>query len=419
MVQKSRLDNGIRVVTEKIPAIHSATIGFWVENGSRHESKEQSGISHFIEHMLFKGSQRRSALEIAKEIDAGGGVLNAFTSREFSCYYAKVLAGNLPRAIDLLSDIVLNSVFDLDELEKERRVILQEIYMDEDTPDEQIHDLFCQSFWASHPLGHSILGTRETVGSLCREDLLGFMAERYCGQNLLVCAAGEVDHQQIVDAIATAFSGVPKGAATHGCDAPRYRRQICISPRELEQVHICLGTRSLPQNHPNRFAAYLLNAILGGSMSSRLFQCVREERGLAYAIYSYLCNHSDSGALVVYAGTSPQEAQQVVRLILDELRRLRDEPVAEDELDSAREQLRGSLLLSLESSDNRMTRLAKNEIYMGRHVGFKEVLAGFNRVGREDIQRLAEFILKDDYLTLQLVGKAAGGDFPLIDLTLG
>lgn len=419
MIQKTTLENGIRVVTEEIPTAHSATLGFWVENGSRHEGLSQSGISHFIEHMLFKGTTRRNALEIAKEIDSVGGVLNAFTSREFSCYYAKVLAKRLPLAVDLLSDIVLHSVLDPVELEKERRVILQEIHMVDDTPDDQVHELFCQTFWEGHPLGHSILGTEDTVRNLSRDDLLSFMEDRYCGKNILICAAGNLKHEEIVEHIDQAFRQIKPGERPPVCSLPEYSRRINITEKDLEQVHICLGTRALPQNHPNRFASFLLNSILGGGMSSRLFQIVREDQGLAYSIYSYLNCHSDAGALVISSGTSPDEASTVVNILLKELARFRTELVTADELHFAKEQLKGNLLLSLESTDNRMTRLAKNEIYLGRNLSIKEVLRGIDQVTAEDLRKLAAFTFQDDYLNLQIVGKGSEGKLSLSDLTLG
>ncbi len=253
MVRKTVLDNGIRIISENIPATHSASIGFWVENGSRHEEPEIGGISHLIEHMLFKGTGRRSALVIAKEIDSVGGVLNAFTAREFSCYYAKVLGQHLDIAIDLLSDIVLDSVFDLDELEKERKVILQEIHMIEDCPDEQVHDLFCENFWGGHPLGRPILGSRQSVGELDRQQLLSFMARRYCGRNMVVCAAGQVDHDLLVDRIARALSGIPFGEGFFSQPGPTGKRSLDHHRKDLEQLHLCLGTPSLAQNDPDRF----------------------------------------------------------------------------------------------------------------------------------------------------------------------
>ncbi|HKK01983.1 MAG TPA: pitrilysin family protein [Desulfuromonadales bacterium] len=419
MVEKSTLDNGIRVVSEQMPGVHSVTLGIWVTNGSRHESSVENGISHFIEHMLFKGTRRRDAQAIAKEIDSVGGVLNGFTAREYSCYYAKVLAEKLSLAVDLLSDIILNSSFHLDEMEKERKVLLQEISMVEDTPDDQIHDLFSQMVWEGHPLGLSVLGTRETVGSLCRDDLLAFLEQRYCGCNILICAAGQLEHSQLVDAVSTAFRSVPRGRPLPQGPLPTYQRRMNVVEKDLEQVHICLGTQALPQNHPQRFDAYILNAILGSSMSSRLFQTIREERGLAYSIYSYLNCHSDAGALVAYAGTSPGDALDAVSLMLKELNRFKIELVSEDELSAAKEQLKGHLLLSLENTDNRMTRLAKNEIYLDRNMSLQNVLDSFDRVDRQDVQRLAEFIFQDDFLNLQLIGKISGRDFPLLDLTLG
>jgi predicted Zn-dependent peptidase len=417
-VQRTVLPNGIRVVTEQIPTAHSVTIGFWVESGSRHEKLSLSGISHFVEHMLFKGTAKRSALQIAKEIDSVGGVLNGFTSREYSCYYAKVLARKLPMAIDLLSDIVLHSVFDHEELEKERKVILQEIHMMEDTPDDYVHDLFSQNFWRNHPLGQSVLGTVESVNAISRDDLICFMGERYCGRKILICAAGDLDHNDIVDRIALAFADVPEGDLRPQFSKVLLNSGISVEERDLEQVHLCLGTRALPQNHPNRFASYLLNSMLGGSMSSRLFQSIREERGLAYSVYSYLNCHSDSGALVAYSGTSQADALDVISLMLQEMKRFKETSVCQEELASAKEQLKGNLLMSMESTDNRMTRIAKNEIYLGRHLSLREVISSINRVRRDDIRRLAEFIFQDDYLHLQIAGKYSDAHRKATELTL-
>jgi predicted Zn-dependent peptidase len=418
MIHQTVLDNGIRVITERIPSAHSVSIGFWVENGSRHEKPSQNGISHFLEHMLFKGTRKRSSLDIAKEIDSVGGVLNGFTSREYSCYYAKVLARKLPLAMDLLADIVLNSIFDADEIEKERKVILQEIFMLEDAPDDNIHDLFSQAIWTNHPLGLPILGTRDTVGEISRDGMLGIMAAQYCGRNTLICAAGNLQHEQIVNQLADLFSGVESGKRVPSSLAPSCRRGTNLLEKDLEQAHICLGTGALSQNHPDRFKLYLLNTILGGSMSSRLFQKVREDAGLAYSIYSYLNCHSDSGALVVYAGTSPEDAPEVVDIVLAEIRRLKKEQVTTEELHSAREQLKGNLLLSMESTDNRMTRLAKNEIYLGRQTSLKEITGELNRIRRKDLLVLADAILNDDSLNLQVIGRIQSSDFSMLNLSL-
>jgi len=419
MIEKTTLENGIRIVTENVPAVHSVTIGIWVESGSRHEHQAQGGISHFVEHLLFKGTSRRSALEIAREIDSVGGVLNAFTSREYCCFYAKVLARHLPLAIDLLADSLQSSVFDLDEIEKERRVILQEISMVEDTPDDLVHDLFSQTFWGNHPLGRPVLGSRESVKNMRRDDFLAHLESSLVGENILVCAAGNLDHGDVVDRIARAFGQVAPGARKQTQSHPDYRPGLSFTHRDLEQVHICLGTRALPQNHPNRFSAYILNTILGGSMSSRLFQTVREEQGLAYSIYSYLNSHSDAGALVLYTATSTENAPQVVRMMLKEMQRFKVEPVSREELKAAKDQLKGHLLLSLESTDNRMTRLSKNEIYLGRQPSLKQVLGEFEKVTADSLQRLAHFLFQDDYLNLQLLGQIDEKQFPLLDLTLG
>lgn len=418
MVQKTVLANGIRIVTEQVPVACSVTVGVWVENGSRHDPPELAGIAHFIEHMLFKGTPRRSAKTIAREIDSVGGLLNGFTSREFSCYYAKVMAERLPLAVDLLADMVLHALFDIDELEKERKVILQELSMLEDTPDDLVHELSNQSLWGDHPLARSILGSRQTISALERTTLVDFTRARYHGGSIIISAAGQLDHQQLVELLSAAFAAVPAGDVQRGT-APVMARSIHAVERDLEQVHLCLATAALPQNHPQRFAGFLLNTVLGGSMSSRLFQSVREERGLAYAIYSYLNTHSDAGALVVYAGTAPDEAAHVVNLILRELRRLCCEPIAAEELSAAKEQIKGNLLLSLESTDNRMTRLAKNEIYLGYHLGIDALLGQLFAVSAEDILQLAGELLRDDLLNLQVLGAAASTDFPPCDLTLG
>jgi len=419
MVRKTVLDNGVRILSEALPSAHSVAIGVWVENGSRQERADENGLSHLLEHMLFKGTERRSARDIAREVDSTGGMLNAFTSREYSCYYAKVLARRLPMAVNLLGDVIRNPLFDLDEIEKERWVVLQEIHMVEDTADDLIHDLFNRTFWHNHSLGFPILGTAETVRAFDRNALIDFLQRHYTGRRLLVCAAGDLDHDDLVDQLQGVFHDLPAAGSSPVKIAPDYRRNLAICEKDLEQVHLCLGTRALSQDHPNRFEAYLLNALLGGSMSSRLFQKVREERGLAYSIYSYLHCHSDAGALVVSAGTAPADARAVVEIILAEMRALRETPVFYEELTAARERLRGNLLLSLESTENRMTRLAKNEIYLGRQISLKEVLHGFDKVTAEDVQRLAGFLFRDDYLNLQLLGRVDAADFPEFDLTLG
>jgi predicted Zn-dependent peptidase len=393
------------VLTENIPHAHSVSIGIWVTTGSRHESAETSGIAHFIEHLLFKGTQKRTALDIAREIDSVGGVLNAFTTREFVCFYAKVLSEYLTRAVDLLSDIFLNSVFDPEEIEKERKVILQEIWMVKDSPDHYIHDLFCLNFWKNHPLGKSILGTEESVGNIKLEDILAFKNERFKAGDIIIAAAGRVDHDELANLLNVLFHAVPSGTIKESLEIPTYMKRVDAVERNLEQIHLCLGTKALQQNHPLRYESYILNTILGGSMSSRLFQEIRENKGLAYSVYSYLSSHSDTGSLVIYAGTSPERMLEVIAITVDELKKLKQQRIPEQELKNAKENLKGNLLLSLESCDNRMTKLAKNEIYFGRQVTIEEITASIGKVTSDSLMHLAYELFVEDYFTLQLIGK--------------
>ncbi len=419
MIQRTTLNNGIRVLSEKVPGCHSISLGVWVNNGSRHETVELNGISHFVEHMLFKGTARRSAQDIAREVDSVGGLLNGFTSREYSCYFVKILAEKLSMAVNLLGDLICNSKFNLDDIEKERRVILQEIAMIEDSPEESIHDQFTNGFWSGHPLGMPVIGTRSTVGDIGRQQMLDFMSERYVGKNLCVVAAGNLDHEELVTLVKQALGAVPEFGVDQEDVAPTVKRKVEIVHRDLEQTHICLGVAGLPQNHKDRYGTYLLNTILGGNMSSRLFQKVREELGLAYSVYSYHHNHSDSGAFIVYAGTSNESAPLVTQTILGELTRLRQESVSFDELQSAKDYLKGGMLLSMESMDNRMTRLAKNEIFL-RNVGIslEESRAMIDAVTVELVQHMAESLFVNETLNLQITGRVSRSDFPNVDLQI-
>ncbi|KAF0221688.1 MAG: peptidase M16 domain-containing [Geobacteraceae bacterium] len=418
MIYKSILDSGIRVISENIPHAYSVSIGIWVANGSRHEGRESNGVAHFIEHLLFKGTERRGALDIAREIDSIGGILNAFTSREYVCYYAKVLDKFLPNAVDLLSDIFLNSLFNSEEIEKERKVILQEISMLEDTPDDYIHDLFSQNFWQGHPLGMPIIGNEESVGGLSRDFIVSYKQDKYRAGDIIIAAAGKVEHQELLRLLGGLFARIPSGKSSEEPYLATHEKKIDIIEKDLEQVHLCLGTRALPQNHPNRYEAYILNTVLGGSMSSRLFQEVREKLGLAYSIYSYMASHSDTGSLAVYAGTSQERVNEVIEIILREFKKLKTDPLSPAELDSAKEQLKGNILLSLESSDNRMSKLAKNEIYFGCYQPLPEIIKGFDRVTSESLLGLCERLIDGDYLTLVLMGKVERDSPFLADITL-
>lgn len=406
--QKTVLDNGINVVTEEIPFLKSVSIGVWVTTGSRDEQPHENGISHFIEHLLFKGTERRTAFDIAKEIDSVGGTLNAFTGREFACFYAKVIDKNLPLAIDLLSDIFLHSLMDEKEVEKERMVILQEIKMVEDTPDDYIHDLFNRVCWGNHPLGFPIFGTAENVQSFKREQIFRFFKENFQPNRIVICVAGNLQHQQVVDLVGETFGRIPKEDKLVERVRPEPISTTDIRKRDLEQVHFCLGTRGLQYNHSLRFASYILNTVLGGGMSSRLFQEIRENRGLAYSVYSYLPSYMDTGLVVVYAGTSENSFQEVIGLILKEFSHLKREPFKNGELENAKEQLKGNLLLGLESSDNLMSRLAKNEIYFDSYLPVDRILKGIDEVEEEMVRRLAADIFDERYFCLTVLGPMDG-----------
>ncbi|MGB7576142.1 MAG: pitrilysin family protein [Thermodesulfobacteriota bacterium] len=414
--QKTILDNGIRVITEEIPYVRSVSIGVWVITGSRDEQPHENGISHFIEHLLFKGTEKRTAFDIAKEIDSVGGTLNAFTGREYTCFYAKVIDKNLALAIDLLSDIFLHSVMDAKDIEKERMVILQEIKMVEDTPDDLIHDLFNRACWRDHPLGFPIYGTSELVQSFDRDRLYHFFKENYPPDRIIVCAAGNLKHREVVQLIGETFGQIPNSAKTRARTKPDPNPTTNSWKRDLEQVHFCLGTRGLPYNHSLRFTSYVLNTILGGGMSSRLFQEIRENRGLAYSVYSYLPTYIDTGLMVVYAGTNESSFQEVIELVLKEFNRLKEEPLRHEELETAKEQLKGNLLLSLESSDNLMTRLAKNEIYFKNYLPVGMILKGIDEVKEETVQRLARDTFDERFFCLTVLGPMNGNDLDKIRL---
>lgn len=418
MITKSTLKNGIQVVSESIPHSHSVAIGIWVTNGSRHDKRDINGVAHFIEHLLFKGTKKRTALDIAREIDSVGGVLNAFTCREYVCYYAKVLNDSLPKAIELLSDIFLHSTFDPTEIEKERKVVLQEIRMLRDSPESYIHELFCQSFWKSHPLGMSIAGTEESVGRLSRDVILNSRNERFRTEDIIISAAGKVSHPELVTLLEALFADVEEGSCKKDPELPVCEKRTEIINKDLEQVHLCIGTKALPQDSPQRYVGYILNTILGGSISSRLFQEVREEKGLAYSVYSYVLSHSDTGTLVVYAGTKQEKLLEVIDIILQQFRALKNEPITNAELEFAREHLKGNLLLSLESTDNRMTKLAKNEIYFGRQVSLPEIITALERVTALDVMDLCREMFRDEYLTLEVLGKLDALSFPESSLSL-
>lgn len=408
MITTTTLDNGVRIVTQNIEYMHTVTTGIWVANGTRHEAPEDNGVAHFIEHMLFKGTKRRSVHQITREIDSMGGILNAFTGHEYVCYYAKVLAKFLPRAADLLADIFLNSTFPADEIERERKVVLQEIKMRDDSPEEFIHDRFHQNFWQGQLLGMPVLGSEETIADLSRTAILAHKNSRYRPQDIIIAAAGNVNHDELVAILAPQFSDLSsQWQPQSGADFPSVAKKVNLIEREMEQTLVCLGTRSLRYDHQDRHALFLLTTILGGGMSSRLFQEVREKKGLAYSVYSYIISHADSGALVVYAGTEKGHCLEVLDIAQREMSRLVAEEVPQDELDAAREQLKGKTLMSLESSDSLMTRLAKNEIYLQKQQSTEDVIANYDAVSINDIQRVSEELFRSEYLHLEVMGQVA------------
>jgi predicted Zn-dependent peptidase len=404
MIVRETLDNGLRLVTEAMTHVRSVSIGVWLTRGSRHESVEQGGIAHFVEHMLFKGTATRSAEDIAQAIDSIGGQLDAFTSKEYAGYYIKVLDDHLGLAVDVLADIILRPAFAEEDIEREKKVILEEIKMVEDTPDDLVHEIFTQSFWEGHPLGRPILGSPDTVESFTQSALRDYFASAYVADHLVVAAAGNLDHDRFGDLIATTFAGVPRKGAVVRDEAPPARPGFQTREKELEQSHLCLGTHAYPQNHDGRYALYILNTLLGGSMSSRLFQNIREKRGLAYAVFSGVASYRDAGMLTVYAGCANESVPEVVDLIVEELRQLKRQPLAEGELRRAKDHLKGNLMLSLESTSSRMTHLARQDLYFDQHFTLDETLAGIEAVSAADVQRVAADLFADGSLGGTVLG---------------
>jgi predicted Zn-dependent peptidase len=409
MVVAETLPSRLRLVTESMPHVRSVSVGVWLARGSRHESDEESGVAHFVEHMLFKGTNSRSAQQIAQTIDSIGGQLDAFTAKEYAGYYIKVLDEHLDVAIDLLSDMLMRPALTPADVTKEQGVILEEIKMVEDAPDDLVHEVFAQQFWSKHPLGRPILGTPETVGSFTSAGLRKYFGRTYAAPNLLIAAAGHLEHARLREMVERAFSDLPRLSEPEETAPPAVTPGIAQRIKDIEQSHLCVGTPAYHQSHDDRHALYVLNTILGGSMSSRLFQHIREERGLAYAVFSNLTTYSDAGMITVYAGCASDKVGEVVDLALAELRELRDVPVPAEELTRAKDHLKGSLMLNLESTSSRMAHLARQHIYFGRHFTLDEILAGIDRVTAGDVQRVAVDLFKDTGLAATVVGPATAG----------
>jgi predicted Zn-dependent peptidase len=406
------LDNGLRILTERMTQVRSISIGVWLTRGSRHETAERGGIAHFVEHMLFKGTSTRTAEDIAQAIDSIGGQLDAFTAKEYASYYIKVLDEHLPLAIDILADIVRNPAFGPEDIEREKKVVLEEIKMVEDTPDDLVHELFTQGFWEDHPLGRPILGTKETVESFNAESLRSYFRNAYTARNLIVSAVGNLEHERVRELVAEKFGSVAESGESVGEQAPRVVPKILIRNKELEQSHLCLGVGSYPQNHDDRYSSYVLNTLLGGSMSSRLFQNVREKRGLAYAVFSGLSAYRDAGSFTIYAGCANEAVGEVVDLVVEELRGVKNAPVPGAELQRAKDHLKGSLMLSLENTASRMSHIARQEIYFDRQFGLDETLQGIERVTADDVQRVAADLFQDGSLAATVLGNVNGLQIP-------
>jgi predicted Zn-dependent peptidase len=413
LYRKTILDNGIRVVSEEIGHVRSISIGIWVTCGSRHEDRQTNGLAHFIEHMLFKGTRNRTAFDIASAIDSVGGVMNAFTGKELTSFYIKIPDYHLAMAIDLLSDIFKNSLFDPEEISKEKSVVLQEINMLDDSPDDYIHDFFDEKFWKDHSLGYPVLGTKALVEGFSRDAVVGFVNDRYRGENVVITAAGNLKHDVLVELVNGAFRSVDRKVRQNGITAPEVSAGIAVIEKELEQIHLVMGCPAPSSVDPRRYPSFLLNAVLGGSMSSRLFQEIREKRGLAYAVHSYLSPYNDVGMLGIYVGTSRDSIRNVIGLIFDELSRITAQSLTELELQSAKELIKGNFLLSMESTDNRMSRLAKNEITFREHVPAETVVREIDAVTQEDVKALAA-----EMFTPATIGMAAIGPITENDLTL-
>jgi predicted Zn-dependent peptidase len=408
-IRRQKLANGLTIITEQMQHIRSASIGIWLQTGSRDETPESNGISHFIEHMVFKGTKHRTAEQIARQVDSIGGNMDAFTAKECICFNVKVLDEHVPTALDILSDLVLNPVFDAADIARERGVIMEEIKMDEDNPDYLVHEIFTQNFWKDHPLGKPILGTKETVKSFERESVLDEYAHRFAPGNIIVSAAGNLNHDKFVALVTKHFEHMKPMSNGFHSSAPKIVSRIILrNKKALEQVQLCIGVPSHPIAHEKRHAGYIMNTLLGGGMSSRLFQNIRERQGLAYSIYSDLNPYRDTGCLAVYAGTSLPSAAKVVQSVVSEFHKLKTEAVTEEELSRSKAQLKGSLMLSLESSTARMSNLARQEMYFDRHYDLDELIHRIEAVSAEDVMTLANEFFKTESVAVTVLGNLPG-----------
>ena len=398
------LDNGIRVITETVNHVQFMSMGFWVGVGSRYESEKQWGITHFIEHMLFKGTEKRTADQISGAVDAVGGQLNAFTSKENTCYYIKTLTEDFPLAVDVLSDMFLNSRFDNEEIAKEREVIIEEIKMYEDTPDDQVHDLMSANLWPDHPLGRAILGTEESIAAFDHDMLKDYMKQYYTGSNIVVSVVGNISHKQVVDAIQEVLGGIPKGEPNQYVIADRAKAGVNCYYKEIAQSQICVAMPGVAKEDDRLFPLSILNTYLGGGMSSRLVKKIREEEGLAYSVYSYNGSYTDTGAFVISVGTRPENCQRVIDIILEELEDVRQNGITQDELDKSFSQLKGSLYMGLETVNSRMNKLGRSLLIYDRVITPEENVDDLSKVTVEDVKALAGDMFRKENLQITVLG---------------
>ncbi|MEW6280797.1 MAG: pitrilysin family protein [Candidatus Eremiobacterota bacterium] len=411
MYQRTILDNGLTVITERMPEFRSCSLGIWAKVGSRSERYEQAGLSHFLEHLLFKGTPARSAAEIAEAMDSVGGHINAFTEKESTCYYARVMDQHIPLAFEILADMLLHSLLDEEEIEREKGVVLEEIKMYEDAPDEVIFDLFTRTLWGNDPLGRPVIGRREVVGSLTRQELKGYMGRHYGPQNLLVAAAGQVDHDAFVALVRRFLERDLAGSLSeNGFVPPRSKPTVCVRQKDCEQAYMCYGCDGLSQVDERRYAMLVLDSVLGGSMSSRLFQEIREKRGLVYSVGTFQNSYVDCGIFGVYASTSAERLPQVLELTRSILCTLRADGITPTEFERAREHLKGSIALALESTSSRMMRLARCEHYHRRLISLEEVIERIDAVTPEQVSELTEWLLEPSRYTLAVLGPVSEVD---------
>ncbi|HZA40851.1 MAG TPA: pitrilysin family protein [Actinomycetota bacterium] len=403
--ERTTLDSGATIVTERMSEVRSVSAGFWFDVGSRDEPDPLAGTSHFLEHLLFKGTPSRSAKDIADAFDAVGGDVNAFTGKEYTCYYSRVLDADLPMALDVLSDMIINSLIEPVEFDSERRVILEEIAMHEDAPDELVHDLFYRSMWNGHPLGRPVLGFNETISAVQRDQVAEYWRQRYSPANLVVAAAGNLNHDELVARVEDLFARASEGRRTLRSDgAPQPHLGVDVHKRPTEQAHIVFGAEGLPRNHDDRHALAVLDSVLGGGMSSRLFQEVREKRGLAYSVYSYRSLFADTGTFVVYAGTTPQNAETVIDIVRGEVDSIVRDGITEAELERARGHIKGSLVLSAEDPGSRMNRLGRQQLTTGEILSIDELIGKFDAVEMDDVVRVANRVLGGGSFRVTVVG---------------